>query len=438
MEDKRIVTTSSVRRPARYRGALSSADYNDTQEEIISDIQELSSAVNSLSSRLTNSVNILNQENAHLRRQVDALREQQNYTEAVAASYDTITSRFVDLSNTEGITFPNGIDDSKSLMLAADFGEVTLPPNTVENKFYTTSLVSNKIVSPPLSITVKGNFDKQDGNGVVNYEKGGKVYEGKPSYAFNGVNDLYWVRKVEFPLSSRVDEVECELTITVPDGSSANANLLELYPYPNGSVDVTELSTASDLGNNFIRVPGFAPTDNLTVRRYHFAPKGVDQVKIRIRQRNWVEENGKKVFSYGLQELGLKLVDYDKTYESEAVGFGENNSFIIAIPSVVGYQFRDLFSISSKPNFFAEDFSKRHIHLRLCRSLDYSNDVIWDSDSDLLPQDTNQGISINSETIYGFVQLNFVKETGGVSSPFPVGTTPYLKGLGLSYTVAKI
>lgn len=438
MEDKRIVTTSSVRRPARYRGALSSADYNDTQEEIISDIQELSSAVNSLSSRLTNTANILNQENAHLRRQVDALREQQKYVETDAAAYGYAASRYVDFSNTEGITFPNGIDDSKSLMLSADFGEVTLPPNTVENKFYTTSLVSNKIVSPPLSITVQGNFDKQTGDGVVNYEKGGKVYEGKPAYAFNGVNDLYWVRKVEFPLSSRVDEVEVELTITVPEGSSSNANLIELYPYPNGAVDVTELATASDLGNNFIRVEGFEPTDNITTRRYHFAPKGVDQVKIRLRQRNWVEENGKKVFVYGLQELGLKLVDYDKTYQPEAVGFGENNSFIIAIPAVPGLQFQDLYRVTSKPNFFAEDFSKRHIHLRLCRSLDYSNDVIWDSDTDLLPQDTNQGLSVNSETIYGFVQLNFVKETGGVASPFAVGTTPYLKGIGLSYTTSRV
>ena len=438
MDEKRIVTTSSVRRPARYRGALNSADYNDTQEEIISDIQELSSAVNSLSSRLTSTATILNQENAHLRRQVDALREQQSYQEGVASAYNVITSRFVDFSNTENITFPNGIDDSKSLMLSADFGEVTLPPNTVENKFYTTSLVSNKIISPPLNITVEGNFDKQQGSGVVNYEKGGKVYEGKPSYAFNGVNDLYWVRKVEFPLSSRVDEVECELTIVVPEGSASNANLIEIYPYPNGAVDVTELATASDLGNNFIRVPGFTSTDNFTTRRYHFSPKSVDQVKIRLRQRNWIEENGKKVFTYGLQELGLKLVDYDKTYQPEAISFGSNNSFILAIPSIPNHQFSEIYRITSKPNFFAEDFSKRHIHLRLCRSLDYANDIIWDSDSDLLPQDTRQGLAVNSEIMYGFFQFNFVKETGGVASPFPVGTTPYLKGLGLTYTLAEL
>lgn len=438
MEDKRIVTTTSVRRPARYRGALNSADYNDTQEEIISDIQELSSAVNSLSSRLSNSVNILNKENAFLRRKVDAFKEQQNYNEEIAAAYGNIATRFVDFSNTEGISFPNGVDDTRSLMFSADFGEVTLPPNTVENKFYTTSLASNKLITPPLTFNVQGNFDKQTGDGIVDYEKGGKIYEGKPQYAFNGVNDLYWVRKVEFPISSRVDEVECELTITVPDGTSSEANLLELYPYPNGSVDVTELATASDLGNNFIRVPGFSPTDNLTVQRYHFAPKVVDQVKIRLRQRNWVEENGKKVFYYGLQELGLKLVDYDKTYQPGAVSFGENNSFIASISAVDGHKFKDLYQITSRPNFFAEDFSKRHIHLRLCRSLDFANSVIWDSDVDLLPQTTNQGLSVNSETIYAFFQFNFVEETGGVFSPFAVGTTPYLKGIGLSYTIESV
>ena len=79
MEDKRIINTTSTRRPARFRGALTSADYNDSQEEIISDIQELSNVVNSLNARLTRSVLILNNENAHLRRQVDALRNQQEY-----------------------------------------------------------------------------------------------------------------------------------------------------------------------------------------------------------------------------------------------------------------------------------------------------------------------------------------------------------------------
>lgn len=437
MEDKRIINTNSVRRPARYRGALTSADYNDSQEEIITDIQELSNVVNSLNARLTRSTLILNNENAHLRRQVNALREQQDFQEKTSVRFNTVTHRFVDLSNTEGISFPNGLDDTKSAMLAAEFGEVTLPANSVENKFYTTSLASNKLVTPPLNITVSGTFDKGSGDGLVNYEKGGKFYAGKAEHAFNGVNDLYWVRKVEFPIDSRVDEVECELTVVVPEGSSSNSNLLEILPYPNGALDVTELATASDLGNNFIRVDGFEPKDNLVARRYHFPSTVVDQVKIRLRQRNWIEENGKKVFYYGLQELGLKLIDYDKQFSAGA-SFGTNNSFIIAIPAVDGTSFKSIYGITGKPNFLAEDFSQRHIHVRLCASLDYNNNVLWDSDTDLPPQSTTQTISVNSTIMYAFVQMNYVKTSGGVTSPFPVGTTPYLHGLGLSYTLGEL
>jgi hypothetical protein len=436
-DDKRIINTNSVRRPARFRGALTSSDYNDSQEEIITDIQELSNVVNSLNARLTRSVLIINNENAHLRRQVNALREQQDFQEKTAVRFNTVAHRFVDFSNTEGISFPNGLDDTKSAMLSAEFGEVTLPANSIENKFYTTSLSSNKLVTPPLNITVSGTFDKGTGNGLVNYEKGGKVYPGKANYAFNGVNDLYWVRKVEFPIDSRVDEVECELTVVIPEGSSSNSNLLEIIPYPNGALDVTELATASDLGNNFIRVNGFEPKDNLIARRYHFPSTIVDQVKIRLRQRNWVEENGKKVFYYGLQELGLKLVDYDKQFTAGG-SFGTNNSLIVAIPAIDGTSFKSIYSITGKPNFLSEDFSQRHIHVRLCSSLDYNNSVLWDSDTDLPPQNTSQVISVNSPIMYAFIQLNYVKTSGGVSSPFLVGTTPFLTGLGLSYTLGEI
>lgn len=437
MEENRIVNSISVRRPARHRGALNSSDFNDTQEEVITDIKELSNVVNSLNSRLTKSILILNNENSHLRRQVNALREQQNYAEQSAMKFNTYAHRFIDFSNTEGISFPNGLNDTRSIMLAAEYGEVTLPPNSIENKFYSTSLISNKLVSPPISVIVVGSFDKNQGEGLTNYERGGTIVEGVPEFAFNGINDLYWVRKVEFPIDSRVDQVECELTVTVPEGSSSNANLIEVVPFPNGAVDVTELATASDLGNNFIRVSNFEPTDNLVARRYHFSSTTVDQVKIRLRQRNWVEENGKKVFYYGLQELGLKLVDYDKSFTPGAV-FGTNNSFIVAIPAPQGTIFRSIYNLTAAPNFLAEDFSKRHVHLRLCGSTDFNNNILWDSDSEVPPQLSSSPIVANTNTIYAFVQMNYVSSTGGVLSPYPVGCTPWLWGIGLSYTLGSV
>lgn len=435
MSDKRLVNTVSVVRPAPLRGALTSSSYNDSQEEIVADIQELGNAVNSLHSRLTRSVIVLNNENAHLRRQVNALREQQNYAEQSAAKFNTIAHRYVDFSNTEGISFPNQLDDSRSAMLAAEFGELTVPPVSIENKFYSTSLSSNKIITQPTRIVVLGTFDKGQGEGLSNYERGGTVSEGNPEYAINGINDLYWIRRVEFPIDSRVDQVECEFTVTVPEGSSSSANLIEVVPFPNGTVDVTELATASDLGNNFIRVSSFNPADNLVATRYHFPATTVDQVRIRLRQRNWIEENGKKVFYYGLQELGLKLIDYDKQYTPGA-SFGTNNSFIISIPAPQGTLFRNIFSITANPDFMSEDFTKRHVHVRLCGSMDFNNNIIWDSDTSPPPQQTSSLLA-NTSTIYVFIQMNYVLTSGGVLSPYEVGTSPTLKGIGLSYTLVS-
>jgi hypothetical protein len=436
MTDHKIINITSVRRPAKFRGQILSSDYNDTQEEIISDIADLANVVNSLSSKLSKTILILNNENSFLRRKVDSLQNQQEYSERISTTLGSVVSRYVDLSSTEGISFPNDLDDTRSAMLSSEYGEVTLPVNSVENKFYVISLTTNKVISPGLNIVVNGSFDKQDGNGIVNYERGGQVTLGTPENAFNGVNELYWIRKVEFPLDSRVDQVECELTVIVPEGSSSNANLIELIPFPNGSVDITELAVASDLGNNFTRVSGFTPVNNLTAKRYHFTPTIVDQIKIRFRQRNWVEENGKKVFYYGLQECSLKLIDYDKQYVPGA-SFGTNNSFIITIPAPSGTSFNKIYSINPEPNFLLEDFSNRHVHIKLCSSPDTINNVLWDSDNQFPPQSSSVPITTNTDTLYAFVQMNFVDSSGGLLSPFKVGTTPFMHGLGLSYTLTN-
>lgn len=432
MEPK-VVVPLTESQPARHRGPLNSQDYNKVQEAMIADIQNISSVVNSLNSKLTRTFTVLQHENAYLRRLVDSLKNQQVYQEKVNSYLGTAVSRFVDFSDTSVLSFPDGNIDTRSIVIASEFGEVTLPTNATENKFYVTSLFNNKIVTPgTLRVDVAGEFDKKDGEGLVNYEKGGTVYAGVPENAFNGINDQFWIRKVVFPLDARIDEVECELTVIIPEGSSSEANVLELIPFPNGSVDITELSYATDLGDNFTRLEGFSPVNNITTRRYHFSPVSVDQIKIRLRQRNWVEENGKKVFYYGLQELGLKLVDYDKNY-NQGAAFGTNNSFIVRIDAPEGYAFHNLFRIDPNPDFLMEDTISRHVHIKLGQTSSVANGILWDSDTDYTPQQMTDPISIGSPTIFAFVELNFVELSGGNLSPYPIGTTPFLNGLGLTY-----
>lgn len=435
MTDPIIISTVKPR-PFSYRGPSNSAPINDFQEEVAADILNLTNTVNSLNANLARVVVLLQNDNQYLRRKIDSLKQQQLYIEKISAVNNYLVSRMVDFSDTENISFPSLVSDEHSAMLNAEYGEITLPALSIENKFYSTSLRDGKIILPyDLDVTVKSTFDK--GEGVVNYEKGGTVTEGNPEWAFNGINEKYWIRKVEFPIDSVVDEVECELTVSVPQGVSSKANTIDLNPFPNGSVDITELATASDLGNNFIRVTGFIPLDNMVSRRYHFPSTTVDQIRIRLRQRNWVEENGKKVFYYGLQELGLKLIDYDKTYIAGAA-FGSNNSFVIAIKAPDNHVFTSIQRIDPDPNFLLEDPSLRHVHLKIGTQESLDSGLVYDSDINYTPQELDEPIVLSVDTLYAFFELNFVSSSGGLASPYTVDTTPYVKGLGLSYTLAKV
>lgn len=432
-----IVSNFVDRKPVAYRSPLTSEEQNAFRDAVAATVSSLTAAVNSMNAEVKKGFNILQNENQFLRRSIDSLQARLAYNEAIQGRNGNRVSRFVDFSNTSGITFPNGLDDSKSAFMLSEFGEVTLPPIAIENKFYNISISNGRIVTPSnLTYTVRGSFDKGEGEGFQNYEKGGEILEGTPENAFNGVNSSYWVRKVRFPIDSKVDEVECELIVVVPESVSSLANLIEVYPFPNGSVDILELSTASDLGSNYTLVNGFVSTNNLVARRYHFPSTTVQQIKIRLRQRNWVEEDGMKVFNYGLQELSMKLVDYDKSYTPNAA-FGSNNSFIVKIDAPSGFNFGSLYRFDPNPNFTLEDASNRHVRVRLGVNSSINQGIFWDSTTNVLPQNLNLPLVVNSSSIYAFVEMNYVESSGGVLSPYTVGTTPYLWGLGLSYTLLE-
>lgn len=436
-DDSKIVQVTTERKGIGFRGPLRSSDMNDFQEAVVEDLQNLSSAVNTLNNKLTKALAVIHNENSHLRRQVDVLLQQRDYQEKVNAESGLISSRIIDFSDTTGISFPGGLNDTYSAMVSAEFGEATLPANGIESRFYTTSIRSGRIITAPdLRTDVTSVFDKGEGEGLVDYERGGLVAPGKPKWAFNGNNQQYWIRRVEFPLDSRTDQVECELTVDVPEGTSAEANLLELFTFPNGSVDVLSVSTASDLAGSFTTLDGFSAINNAVATRYHFPTIRVERIKVRLRQRNWVEENGKKVFYYGLQELGLKLVDYEKAYDPGA-SFGDNSTFVVKIDAPSGYAFDNLLRINPTPNFLLEDSGKRHVRVRITSDDTFSS-WLWDSDSNLTPQDTNEGLLVNATSIYAAFELKYVNETGGSLSPYQVGTTPYVKGLGLSYTLLEV
>jgi hypothetical protein len=437
-KDIDIVQPSVVRAPARHRGPLSSEDYNNFQDGVYSDVISMSNAINSINNKLKNSLLHMEAENRFLKRKLESVEQSINYQEYTGGKNSLRVSRFIDFHNTKGILFPTTLDESKRAVFKSQFGEIFLPPNGVENKFFNFSLRTGAIVLPDdLVVDVTSQFDKLDGNGTVDFEHGGTVIEGKADNAFNGINESSWVRRVSFSLESDVEEVEVQLTAVVPSGISSQANLVEIITAPEGSVDITEISTSSSLSTAFTVLDNFTENNNATATRYHFSPRNVQQIRVRLRCRNWMEVNGKKVFMYGLQELGLKLVDYDKTYQDSDT-FGQNITSIIKIDAPRDHAFNFLYRIDPDPNFFLEDASSRHVNLRLSSTPDF-NGLLWDSTLDVPPQlGISTGVDLQGNTtIYAIYTFKFVAGSGGLKSPFPIGTTPTAKGLGLEFNLIQ-
>lgn len=318
------------------------------------------------------------------------------------------------------------------------YGEATVPINAADSRLFQQAVNTGSVIPiEDLSVTVTGTFDAGDGNGVTNHETGGTVYDDSSLNAFNGNNTSRWIRKVSYPLYSDVTEVMCEVTVDVPAGSGAESNVVYVHPAPAGDVDILGVYVASDLSGSFTLVPGFAEKNGAGPTRYIFPVRYVQRVKVRFRQRNWIEEDGKKVFRYGAQEIGLQLLEWDKTYSSSDP-LNENHTLVLKQDAPDGYGFNRLKSVTTDPLFTLEDSGKRHVHIKACEDA-AGTTVIWDSDVDALPQ-SGAGFTPSStiETIYFMVTLNYVATTGGSTSPFPVGTTPIFKSLTFQATVETV
>lgn len=441
MVDKefKIVQPTVKRNPGRRRGPLSSEQYNDFQDEVVHDIVNLAGGVNANANKLLQALVNQYSENLYLRRRIEALEESRDYREFIFGKQSLRLDRYIDFHQSENIVFPSSLSANKAASYKSQFGEISLPINSIENKFYNFSLRTREIVVPnDFSYEVVGQFDKADGNGTQDYEKGGKVIYGEPRNAFNGLNDTVWVRKVVFPLESDVDEVEVQITAVVPSGISSQANLIELVPFPEGSVDVTQIATSADLTNSFMEIDGFEEQNNITSTRYHFSPRNVEQVRVRLRSRNWREVDGKKVFMYGLRELGLKLVDYKKEFSSSDV-FGENYTAVVKLTPPRNHTFNKLYRIDPKPNFLLEDVDSRHIRMRLSTTQDFSG-IVWDSAINIPPQlGVVTGLELNDAAqLYAIYTMKFVNSSGGFNSPFYIGATPWAKGLGMLFATSPI
>lgn len=420
------------------RGVISSTELNRFHDQVLNDLLDLANQGNVVARAVLNYSHIMQRETDYTRQLTLALRNQLSFNRKVLGKQGRRVGIWADLHDGSTVSFLEASALSKRAQVSTQFGQATVPMNAVESKTYSVTILgSSGITSLNVIGTATGIFDS--GDGVENHEGGSEtptIEETDLKNAANGSNIEYWRRRAIFDLESDVAEVECEVTFQLPDQSNIQANVLYVHPYPLGTVDITGLWVSPDLSDSFVAVPKFVEKDGAGKTRWFFPTQNVAKVKVRMRQRNWTEENGRKVFEYGLQELGVQLVEWDKTYDAAASQLSDNHAFVVKLVPEPGMRLQKLYGFYTEPNYLLEPAGNRHLHFTLARDAAGSN-VIWNSDQSPSPQSLSSPLDLGSlDEVYVIVTLNWCVSVDS-GSPFQAGCPPFVEGFGIDVSMVE-
>lgn len=306
------------------------------------------------------------------------------------------------------------IDLARRARVEPLYGQVLLPYQAITNLMYTINPETDDPIMPDeLDYLVTG----EDEDGAHD------VTAGTVKNAFNGNNQDYWIRRVRFPLEADVDSVACTLDITLPTSFAGYANMLTVHPFPLGQLDIEELKYSTDSSDPSIDVPSYELTRAAGFRRWHFSDLAMTKLRVKFRQRHFVEENGYKVFYLGAQEIALQLVGFDKTAGSAQPS--DDNSVVVVLNAPSGYKFETLERCYSIPAY-AIPLADTGIRLKIYADAALTN-LQWSSYDNAKLEDTPKDVSgLATSTLYMLVNLAYLTSEA---------KSPILDDILLSYDV---
>lgn len=403
-----------VKRQVRFRGPLEAIPINDTLDEIHADIVAMADYLSRLQIDLERRDRTRTNELFAVRERVGELEARIAALHQWAADSGNRLTFSTDFRNLEPIGTTRFSED-KRLRVDPMYGQVTVPFNQYRSRFHIADPRTGNLFVPETLVATVSEID----------ERGGTVTEGTVRNAFNGQNEDFWCRQVAFPLASDVDAVTMQLDVEIPLQFAQNNNCLTLNPYPQDNLDITEILYSTDASDPSTLLPGFPSggINNAGPTRFYFAPTAMTKLRIKFRQRHWTERDEQKVFFYGLQELDLPLIEFDKTDDPSILN---NNLMVVTVDAPSGFQFNEITNFLTDP--FYETAGNPDIGIFVQAYVDETlSTKVWDSLTDPAPKDTPVDVSIHAtDKLYLLVSLTYEPNNQN---------TPVLEHLALEYTV---
>jgi hypothetical protein len=409
MADKlQNVSVTHIPRPQREGPLFSRELYAASEEAINRDLLNLSAGLNANNTVLQREITTRLQDLRAVRGLVDELDDRE-IADRISLAYTDyqFPPLSVGMFRRKGAlheflyrpTVSSGFDEGKRLRLDTKYGQLTLPFKTSLNAVYG--------ISTDGGIRLPDNLETT----VVDVTSAGVTkITGNARFAVDGREDRYWVRKVAVPVHSTVTTVQMTFQVDLPNDAVSAVNLISADPFPLGQLDIVGMEYSSDTSDPSTTVPGFSEVADASHTRWHFVQTSMTKLKLTLEQRNWVEEEGHKVFYLGLRELRLQLASFPADSDTYGIVLKLDSPGSLLWDVVRRF---DSGLTPASGTFRAQIYTDPELAT-----------LIWDSNTNL-PQDT-AGIQASKASIL-YLRLTLDRQSDG--------TSPVLEWLSLGHTL---
>lgn len=318
------------KKPQQFHGPINSSELNERYEQNYADLVYLYNKYGVLDKKVSEIIERIIKDNIYMSSAImdlfDRIRslESQNTNQLSLFSSDQIdSSPFI---NTQ-----YALSTSEALQFNEYFNQLKLPivSGSSHSKIKFINSTHGQVIPDFLDTRVDPNLPGGDGLGVL-------IETSPVQNAFLDQADKVWRRNVILNSPNPLG-VSMYLYVKIPSSSigSTVSNSLTISPYPLNGVDIVKVEyttkpnpTLSDIDNylplndlglydsNYDalgKVPpgGWSTVGSDTVVNsgplsFYFAEKNITAVRLLIRQRNYIVENNKYVYTYGLSDFDLR------------------------------------------------------------------------------------------------------------------------------------
>lgn len=315
---------------AQWRGPTTSDNYNERVENNYKDFVNLTNRIGLTEEAYRSALQRVLKEQFALAKAVEDANARLDVLEAAQKKIVFRTDTQIDDDRFNSTVY--AVNDVDALFRDSDHGLLTLPQivTGTSSKIYFTSTNGECILPPSFESIVVGRQGSLDTQGAL-------IATTDQYGAFLPHSELIWERNVivDTPnAGGAIIELYAKLPVDLL--INENSNTIIVHPFPIMGCELLEVSYSTSqnvtlsvtdnytpvnvrslyIGNNHSvgwSAPGSWNGDSITncgPKAFYFDPQAITAIKIVLRQKNYLAESAKYIYSYGLSQIDVRFTKF--------------------------------------------------------------------------------------------------------------------------------